>query len=36
MNAILVFATQATLSLISFGLIALWFIYPRLRLCVTP
>lgn len=31
MIAILVFATQFTLSLISFGLIALWMIYPRLR-----
>ena len=27
----LIFATQFTLSLISFGLIALWSIYPRLR-----
>jgi hypothetical protein len=31
MNAILVFATQATLSLLSFGLIARWVIYPRLK-----
>jgi hypothetical protein len=31
MNAILVFATQITLSLLSFGLIASWVIYPRLR-----
>lgn len=31
MNANLVFATQATLSLLSFGLIARWVIYPRLR-----
>ena len=31
MIAILVFAMQFTLSLISFGLIALWSIYPRLR-----
>jgi hypothetical protein len=31
MIEILVFATQFTLSLISFGLIALWVIYPRLR-----
>lgn len=31
MIAILVFAMQFTLSLISFGLIALWVIYPRLR-----
>ena len=31
MDATLVFATQATLSLLSFGLIARWSIYPRLR-----
>lgn len=31
MNTILVFATQFTLSLLSFGLIAAWVIYPRLR-----
>jgi hypothetical protein len=31
MNTILVFVTQATLSLLSFGLIAGWVIYPRLR-----
>jgi hypothetical protein len=31
MIEILVFATQFTLSLVSFGLIALWVIYPRLR-----
>lgn len=31
MNATLVFATQSTLSLLSFGLIAGWVIYPRLR-----
>lgn len=31
MNTILIFATQATLSLLSFGLIAGWGIYPRLR-----
>jgi hypothetical protein len=31
MNATLIFATQATLSLLSFGLIARWVIYPRLR-----
>jgi hypothetical protein len=31
MNAILIFATQTTLSLLSFGLIAGWVIYPRLR-----
>jgi hypothetical protein len=31
MNATLLFATQATLSLLSFGLIARWVIYPRLR-----
>jgi len=31
MDAILIFATQATLSLLSFGLIAVWVIYPRLR-----
>ncbi len=31
MNAILVFATQFTLSLVSFGLLAAWVIYPRLR-----
>lgn len=31
MNVILWFATQATLSLVSFGLIARWMIYPRLR-----
>lgn len=31
MNAILLFATQSTLSLLSFGLIAGWVIYPRLR-----
>ena len=31
MNTILIFATQATLSLLSFGLIAGWVIYPRLR-----
>lgn len=31
MNATLVFATQTTLSLLSFGLLARWVIYPRLR-----
>lgn len=31
MDATLIFATQATLSLLSFGLIAIWVIYPRLR-----
>ena len=31
MNAILVFVTQITLSLLSFGLIVRWVIYPRLR-----
>lgn len=31
MNNILIFATQSALSLISFGLIARWIIYPRLR-----
>ena len=31
MDATLIFATQATLSLLSFGLIAGWVIYPRLR-----
>lgn len=31
MNTILVFVTQTTLSLVSFGLIAGWVIYPRLR-----
>lgn len=31
MNATLVFVTQVTLSLLSFGLIARWVIYPRLR-----
>lgn len=31
MNATLVFVTQITLSLLSFGLIARWVIYPRLR-----
>ena len=31
MNTILIFATQAMLSLLSFGLIAGWVIYPRLR-----
>lgn len=31
MNTILVFVTQTTLSLLSFGLIARWVIYPRLR-----
>lgn len=31
MNTVLIFATQATLSLLTFGLIALWVIYPRLR-----
>lgn len=31
MNATLVFVTQVTLSLLTFGLIARWFIYPRLR-----
>ena len=31
MNATLVFVTQATLSLLSFGLIARWVIYPRLK-----
>ncbi|HEY1387250.1 MAG TPA: hypothetical protein VH591_07900 [Ktedonobacterales bacterium] len=31
MDAILIIATQATLSLLSFGLIAVWVIYPRLR-----
>lgn len=31
MNAILVFVTQFTLSLLSFGLIARWVNYPRLR-----
>jgi hypothetical protein len=31
MKATLSFAIQATLSLLSFGLIARWFIYPRLR-----
>lgn len=31
MNATLIFATQITLSLLSFGLIARWGIYPRLR-----
>jgi hypothetical protein len=31
MNATLIFATQATLSLLSFGLIARWVLYPPLR-----
>ncbi len=31
MNATLVFVTQVTLSLLSFGLIARWVVYPRLR-----
>ncbi|HEU5438456.1 MAG TPA: hypothetical protein VFU88_04125 [Ktedonobacterales bacterium] len=31
MNATLVFVTQVTLSLLSFGLLARWVIYPRLR-----
>src|SRR5262245_16301978 len=31
MNVTLWFATQATLSLLSFGLIARWVLYPRLR-----
>ncbi|WIG61494.1 MAG: hypothetical protein OJF49_004242 [Ktedonobacterales bacterium] len=31
MNTTLVFVTQFTLSLLSFGLIARWVIYPRLR-----
>lgn len=31
MDATLIFATQATLSLLSFGLFAGWVIYPRLR-----
>jgi hypothetical protein len=31
MNTILIFATQVTLSLLSFGLLASWVIYPRLR-----
>ncbi len=31
MNATLVFGTQTMLSLLSFGLIARWVIYPRLR-----
>lgn len=31
MDETLIFATQATLSLLSFGLIAGWVIYPRLR-----
>ena len=31
MDATLIFATQAALSLLSFGLIAGWVIYPRLR-----
>jgi hypothetical protein len=31
MNATLVFVIQATLSLLSFGLIARWVIYPRLK-----
>ncbi|HEV8190203.1 MAG TPA: hypothetical protein VGP82_01775 [Ktedonobacterales bacterium] len=31
MNATLIFATQVTLSLLSFGLLARWVIYPRLR-----
>lgn len=30
-NSILIFATQTTLSLLSFGLIARWVIYPRLK-----
>jgi hypothetical protein len=31
MIAIVIFATQATLSMVSFGLLARWFIYPRLK-----
>lgn len=31
MDTILIFATQATLSLLTFGLIAGWVIYPRMR-----
>jgi hypothetical protein len=31
MIATIIFATQATLSLVSFGLLARWFIYPRLK-----
>ncbi|HEV2237951.1 MAG TPA: hypothetical protein VGR57_14925, partial [Ktedonobacterales bacterium] len=31
MDATLIFAAQATLSLLTFGLIARWVIYPRLR-----
>ena len=31
MNVTLIFATQASLSLLSFGLIARWVLYPRLR-----
>lgn len=31
MNATLVFVTQSALSLLSFGLIARWVVYPRLR-----
>ncbi|MDQ2786297.1 MAG: hypothetical protein M3Y58_14995 [Chloroflexota bacterium] len=31
MNATLLFVTQVTLSLLSFGLITRWIIYPRLR-----
>lgn len=30
-NSIVIFATQTTLSLLSFGLIARWVIYPRLK-----
>jgi hypothetical protein len=32
MNAFLLFLTQVTLSLVSFGLLAGWVIYPRLRI----
>lgn len=31
MIAIIIFAAQAALSLVSFGLLARWFIYPRLK-----
>jgi hypothetical protein len=31
LDTLLLFVTQATLSLVSFGLIAIWVIYPRLR-----
>jgi len=31
MNTFLIFVTQVTLSLLSFGLISAWVIYPRLR-----